>query len=224
MLVPDEVVRARYTAWREDKPLHSSSLPVRGQYLDGKPLQLLLDVAALPWSTITQRYERLKWNPKIGNDAKDRLLHRDLVTIDVVESGRSRMKFLKLTPSGTKIVQEHEGTITPLGPGSMEHEYWRNTLRTICEDHQYTVTPEYDLGNQRYVDLRATHHDHTLLIEIETGKSTVLDNITKCQGHGTLIVFFTSKAAHDAIREQLPPTTTALTPESLQQLHSFLNS
>jgi hypothetical protein len=42
------------------------------------------------------------------------------------------------------------------------------------------------------VDLHATRGDKTFVVEIETSKSNVTDNIKKRNGYGTLIVFFTT--------------------------------
>jgi hypothetical protein len=108
------------------------------------------------------------------------------------------------------------------GPGGIAHEYWRHTIKKILEGHEYTVTTEYEVSDQRYVDLCARRKERTVLVEIETGKSDVTANIAKCDGHGELVVFFTTKAAHEQHRNQLPPNTNAITPETINQLQNIL--
>jgi hypothetical protein len=73
----------------------------------------------------TSDYGAAHWN-----GVKDDLLHADLANVEVVEAGRSRMKFLTLTPAGAAIVTETDGAIAPSGSGGLEHEYWRATLRS----------------------------------------------------------------------------------------------
>jgi hypothetical protein len=82
------------------------------------------------------------------------------------------------------------------------------------------VTEEYHLGNGKRVDLCARRGERVILIEVETGKSDVHENITKCAGHGTLVVFFTNRDALEAAR--LPADVLALTPETITNLHDLL--
>ena len=84
------------------------------------------------------------------------------MNIAVIEAGKSRRKILTLTPPGAAIIEEKGGTVVRVGPGSIEHEYWRARVRTICEQQGYTVTAEYGLGHERYADLQAQRDARTL--------------------------------------------------------------
>jgi hypothetical protein len=218
-LVTDNAVKARYDAWTTTP---APEEPLVGLALREKELALLLDVAAHPISTVTQRYHRLRWNPNTGNPVKDSIIRHGLATFSTVDIGRTHMKFLTLTEHGEAIVIEHGGTIRHHGTAGIEHEFWRARLRERCENRGYTVTDEYRLPNGKRVDLQARRSDKAFLLEVETGKSDVQDNINRAAGHGTLIVFFTNNRARDDAKAFLPPDVLAITPDTLNTLHDAL--
>lgn len=196
------------------------SVPEPLSAISDKERVLLDDIAAHPISTITQRYERLGWNPKTGNSIKDRLLASGLATFELLPVLNSRVKLLALTEQGTADLKARGVAVTSSGRAGLEHEFWRARIKERCTSRGYSVTEEYHLGDGKRVDLLARHQDRKILIEIETGKSDVHANITKCAGLGELVVFFTSKVARDAAR--LSPEVLALTPASLSRLHDLL--
>jgi hypothetical protein len=104
----------------------------------------------------------------------------------------------------------------------MEHEFWRARHKERCETRGYIATEEYHLGNGKRVDLHVQRAERVFLIEVETGKSDVQANVAKCAGHGTLVVFFTSREALDAARANLPNDVLAVTPETIAVLHEAL--
>ena len=67
--------------------------------------------------------------------------------------------------------------------------------RNSRENRGYTVTEEFHLGERRRADLCATRNGRTILLEIETGRSNVVENIKKSAGH-KLVLFFTSNGRH----------------------------
>jgi hypothetical protein len=196
-------------------PRHPSFPPGR--------LTLLLDIAAYPVSTVTARYARLRWNPNTGNIAQTALLDKGLAEFNWVPDGRTRLKILSPTDKGTVIIEANNGLVRPTGPAGAEHELWRSRLRDRCEQHEYHVVEEHHLGDRKRVDLVAERDGRRLLIEVETGKSDVLANIQKCNGHGTLIVFFTNKTAYVAMQASIPRSVIVLTPETINTIHSILN-
>jgi hypothetical protein len=222
--VSDDLVAERYTQWRcgsgEVKigVIPAVTVPVDGPR--GRELELLLDVAQHPISTVTQRYERLRWNPKTGNGIKDAAINAGLAEFMTIEAGRGRVKLLSLTPAGEDVVRTNGGAIIRSGRAGMEHEFWRSRLKERCEARGYTVTEEYHLGGGKHVDLCAQRQDRAILIEVETGKSDVKENIAKCAGRGALVVFFTSRDALEAAA--LPRDVLALTPDTIARLHDLL--
>ena len=185
-----------------------------------KEQTLLDDIARFPISTVTQRYERLGWNPKTGNAVKDKLLASGLVVFEILPVLNSRVKLLAVTEQGAADLKRRGVRAASSGRAGLEHEFWRARIRERCESRGFTVTEEYHLGAGKRVDLLAQHKGRKIFIEIETGKSDVLANIAKCKGQGDLIIFFTNAVALAAT--PVPRDVLALTPESLSQLHDVL--
>ncbi|MDX2154026.1 MAG: DUF87 domain-containing protein [Bryobacteraceae bacterium] len=185
---------------------------------------LLNDIATRPISTVTQRYERLRWNPKTGNAITARLLKRGLLAFTILPVHQGRVKILTLTTEGETYARNHHIKITSSGHAGIEHEFWRSRLQERCEARGYTVTREYQLGNGHRVDLLATRGPRRILIEIETGKSDISGNADKCQGHGHLIVFFTTTIAWRQHQKKLPTGVLAIYPDTIRHLHEVLNA
>jgi DNA-binding PadR family transcriptional regulator len=221
IIVPDNDVMARHHAWRgtntADSRQDSGKVPEAGQ----REITLLLDIAAYPISTVTQRYQRLGWNPNTGNIAQKRLEEKGLVEFLWIEDGRTRLKILSPTDSGSEVVRANGGIVRPTGPAGAEHELWRSRLRDRITQHNYDVIEEYKVNERQRVDLCATRADRRIFIEVETGKSDVQENIRKCKGQ-PLILFFTSKAALNAARPHIPHDVIVLTPETINSIHGLI--
>jgi hypothetical protein len=67
--------------------------------------ELLVNVAWHTIRTITERYERLGWNPKTGNAVKDAVIVRGLAEFIMLAVPRGHVKLLTLTPAGEDVVR-----------------------------------------------------------------------------------------------------------------------
>jgi hypothetical protein len=180
---------------------------------------LLGDIGRYPISTVTERYQRLGWNPNTGNQIKDEILKRALAEFEVIDVQRGRVKLLTLTPAGEDLVRNSGGAVMRSGRAGMEHEFWRQRLKERCERAGYTVTEEYAVGDGQRVDLAAVRGERRFFVEIETGKSDMSANVAKCVDKGAaLIVFCTNATAAAAV----PPGVVCLTPETIDQLIDLL--
>jgi len=224
--VSDDLVAERYAQWHgvpgQQRTAPTPVVTAPAAEVRPRATELLLDVAEHPISTMTQRYERLRWNPKTGNGIKDGVINTGLAEFVVIDAGRGRVKLLTLTPAGEDVVRKHGGRIRRSGRAGMEHEFWRARLKERCEARGYTVSEEYSLGGGKRVDLHAQRQDKVLLIEVETGKSDVRGNIAKCAGRGIIVVFFTSKGALDEARPAMPADVLLVSPESIDRVHDLL--
>lgn len=182
--VPDTLIRARSL----EKP------PNEKKELDGalreEELALLRDILEYPISSITERYTRLKWSMYTGNNAKDSLIRQRLASFEPVPLPNGRIKILCLTNHGIEELTRRGHAPSVQRRGGAEHEYWRYQLRKKLEEEGYEVTEEYPLGNGAAVDLRAVKQLSVVIVEVETGKSNVDQNITKCEGVAGRVLFF----------------------------------
>ena len=226
-LVLDVQIRERYTQWsgsiRKDLTGVLQAESGSPHEISERERSLLADIASKPISTVTERYERLGWNPKTGNAVKNRLIAAGMAAFVVLDIPRSHVKLLTLTDVGQQYASEHNIAVVSRGRAGLEHEFWRARIRERCEARGYTVTAEYSVGDGR-VDLHATNGERALLIEIETGHSDVRRNIEKCKDRPEhLVVFFTSDAAQRGAEQALLPTVCVVTPATISRLHDLLN-
>jgi hypothetical protein len=143
--------------------------------------KLLLDIFRHPLSQTIERYQRLGWNPREGNQRKDRLLkdqfiapvrinagHRRIKLYDITSEGKCRLRELGIDPSST-----HR-------KGSLLHQFWASFVKTKLKKAGYSVREEYPIGQGKTIDLVAEKNRRKMAIEIETGKSDAIGNVEKC--------------------------------------------
>jgi hypothetical protein len=215
--VPDAAVRDRWQTLALPTPTERHELEV-----SEREEALLRDIAAQPISPITQRYERLGWNAKIGNGIKDLVITKNLSRFDPIITPTGQVKILSLTEQGSALLERAGITTTRARHGGPEHEYWKFVIAQRFRRQGFSVTEEFPIGEGRAVDLHATRGDEQRFIEIETGRSDINANITKCTGlHGSVIFVFTDPRVRDkheaTIRNTLPGATVITTAE-LQEL------
>jgi hypothetical protein len=181
--------------------------------LSDREESLLRDIAAQPISPITQRYERLGWNAKIGNTVKDAIIAKGLAEFDAVSTPTARVKILSLTSAGKDCLVRAGADISRSRHGSVEHEYWKWAITKHLDKAGYTVDEEHARGGGKSVDLHAVRGDEVLWIEVETGRSDIPSNVEKCRSLSGRVVFvFTDQATCDQYRDVVPEalTTTEL--------------
>ena len=218
-IVPDAVVHAQWKRHFTGVPV---PLPTVVPHASDRELQLLRDVAAHPISTITQRYERLGWNYRAGNAVKDSVIASGLARFDAVATPKAQVKILSLTDRGCDLLERAGVSVARSRHGGAEHEYWKAMARAHLERHGYAVQEEYAVGGGKTVDLRAERESRVLFIEIETGKSDIPANITKCASlPGEVVFVFTTdtvRQAHEAAIRAARPDAHLLTTAELEQL------
>jgi len=138
--------------------------------------KLLKDVCLHPYTPLLQRYRRLKWNPRTGTMALQQAVKNKWVTPLLITRRKGRQKLLKLTQQGRDHANQLQ--ISHAFPVHFQHTFWRKIIKESLERNGYTVKAEHAVNG--YADLVATKNKKHYAIEIETGKSNYLDNITKC--------------------------------------------
>lgn len=219
--IPDAVVGSQ---WEQHYSRSAPALlnePVVSADVSERELALLCDVAAVPISPITHRYQRLGWHMEIGNRTKDAIIKRGLVRFDAVSTPKGQVKILTLTRDGIDVLAAHGVTFKQQRAGGAEHEFWKHELRVLLGRQGYAVIEEYALGGGKTADLRAERDGRVLFIEIETGRSDIAANVAKYSADEELIVFFTNEevaARYRALVLVDRPGTQCLTPREVDRL------
>ena len=85
-------------------------------------------------------------------------------------------------------------TSTSKRHGGIEHEYWKQKYAEKYQEKGYEITLEYPIGNGKAVDVVAEKGNEKIAIEIETGRSNIEDNISKCISlFSKIVVVFTKR-------------------------------
>lgn len=215
-LVADSVVRKQWLASTNSRLHRAQSPPAE------RELQLLRDVAEHPISTITKRYERLGWNYRLGNTLKDAVIRNGLARFDPVSTPTAQVKILSLTDHGRDVLERAGVPVSRPRHGGMAHEYWKATVREHLQRLGFRVQEEHPIGEGKTVDVYGESGNRRLYIEIETGRSDIRANATKCTDvNGEVVFLFTddeSRRAHKALITSLLPDARVMTTADLERL------
>jgi Helicase HerA, central domain len=184
---------------------------------------LLLDVVAHPIAFITDRYQRLAWSSRTGNQVKDSLITKGLARFEPVPTPTAQVKIFRFTTVGERYLTDHGVALSRSRHGGAAHEYWRQMLTERLTKRGFAVTAEAPVGDGKTVDLRAEKQQRVLWIEIETGRSDVSANLAKCHGLvGAVVFFFTTAAVATAHASAVTAAgAIALTPDRIGDLDAL---
>ncbi|MBC8402184.1 MAG: ATP-binding protein [Candidatus Marinimicrobia bacterium] len=172
-------------------------------------LELMEDIKTHPFSGVVERYKRLNWSRRKGNENKIALIEKNLIEIQEIPTRSGRVVILKLSKTGeeliSKTIPDHD---EQLRQGGIIHEYWKNRYAEKYESDGYKITIEEPIGQGKSVDVVVRKDDHSIAIEIETGRSNILENIKKCLKHdfNEIIIVATSQQIEIKILRLLKET------------------
>lgn len=161
--------------------------------------RFLDDVRAYPADGVDARYHRLKLSPDAGTRLKRRLLALGLLQEERVSIGRTRRALLRLTPSAREIAGQDDG----MRHESLAHEYWKRHYADQYRARGYHVEIEAPrqpaIGGR--VDVLATRGHERVAIEVETGKSDVVENVRRdlLAGYARVVVVASSERVWSTI-------------------------
>ena len=142
---------------------------------------LLKDIYSNKLSGVVERYKRLQWSRRKGNELKNSLLKKQLIDTEEISTKSGRVIVLKLTRTGKRKLDtpDNEKTID-IKEGGVTHEYWKNKYAQVLKDKGFDITFEKSIGEGKSVDVVATKKGKQIAVEVETGRSDILSNINKC--------------------------------------------
>ena len=167
---------------------------------------LLNDILNYPYSGVVERYKRIGWSRRKGNEYKKSLIEKQLIT--PVEIPTKSGRVVILTAIQKKIPQSSDTNTKPKRSGGIIHEYWKHTVAERYRQDGYDVTIEYPVGAGKTIDIYAAKSEHTIAVEIETGRSDIEANLRKCLEADVQEIIFiatnrnTQKKIHDTIKKQ----------------------
>ena len=142
---------------------------------------LLKDICTNKLSGVVERYRRLQWSRRKGNELKNSLLKKQLIDNEEIPTKSGRVVVLKLTKEGKLLFNKPILNKQPdIREGGITHEYWKNKYAQILKNKGFDITFEKPIGEGKTVDVVATKNNKQIAIEVETGRSDILSNINKC--------------------------------------------
>ena len=160
---------------------------------------LLRDIAEHPVSPVTERYNRLGFNPKQGTRAVTRLIEAGYLKAVTVPVPGSHIRLLELKPMARSLLKLPARESDR--HGGLEHRYWVERIASELESDGWEVVKEAPIGDGRAVDVLVSREDRRIAIEVETGKSDWVANVKKCVDAGLLTVLIV--ATRSAVQKQL---------------------
>jgi hypothetical protein len=161
----------------------------------------LKDIVVHRFSPVAQRYVRLGLSARKGNKLQSRLTEKGLVVPEFVHDGRGRRKLLGLTDKARQLLGlPEEGRRS----GGIEHQFWVERVAEHLAAAGFQIEREFPIGEGKTVDLVATRDGKRIAVEVETGKSDAIGNISKCleAGYESVLCLPIGKESTDRIREQ----------------------
>ncbi len=170
---------------------------IRGadQGLNAEELEFVADVIRHPDSGVNDRYRRLGWSADRGTRVKRRLLGASMLEESVVPVGRTRKMILR-----TKRAADWRGA------ESVPHEYWKRfywrRLRSVGFN---AVLEAKRVKTSGRVDLLAKRGQERIALEVETGRSDIVENVRRDlrERVDRVIVTCTSAAAKRQVERKL---------------------
>lgn len=169
----------------------------RGKFALGQEeMALLQDAARMPFSSMVERYTRLQMNAYQGNRARNDLIAKGMARIEEINTGKGRGKFMVLTDEGIELAEGLGWKVKLLNRNeSFEHQYWKERLAGEARELGWTVEMEKRMPNGKEVDLVLTRGERRIAVQVETGKSTVEENVIGLHGCGfeKVLVWWTDR-------------------------------
>jgi hypothetical protein len=152
--------------------------PVGDKQINWLEKQLIADIIENQYVGVNTRYKRLNISTRNGNKTKEMLITKGIIINEDIIDTNGKTVLLKLTKEGEKIAKKLGHNIEKLnGKAGLEHEYFRYKVAEYYKKLGYAVTMEKQVNGE--ADIEAKKGSLKIAIEIETGKSSITDNIKK---------------------------------------------
>lgn len=175
---------------------------IKSKYPSNQVSLLLIDVFLNPLSSITQRYKRLKINPKYGNNSKNLLISQGFIQPKKIVTSSGWITLFELTHKATGTLRDSGYEVKDVREGII-HKFWKNKVAEYYRSKNCEVLIEEYINGKP--DIIVISRNKKIALEIETGSSDVLRNIEKNlkAGFNEIICVATNKSVEDKIKEQL---------------------
>jgi hypothetical protein len=163
--------------------------------------RLLADIHLHPLSSTTQRYKRLGFNARYGNEFKKLLISENLIRPRKIITGSGWITLFELTTKG-KIMLRDLGYEVNKNKESIEHKFWKHSIAEYYRNKGLDVLVEERVNGNP--DIIVMNKNKSTAVEIETGSSDFMKNVKRdLKFFDKVICVATSRTAEKNIRNEL---------------------
>jgi len=137
---------------------------------------LLVDIFNYPLSSLVNRYRRLGINPRVGNEHKKIMISEGLVVPKRFVTRETHVLLFELTQKGKSVLREL-GYDVKDSMESIEHKFWKSKIAEYYKTKGYNVLVEEHINGRP--DIIVVNGSKQIAIEVETGSSDFIKNITR---------------------------------------------
>ncbi len=162
-------------------------------------LRLLIDILHQPLSGVTERYERLGFNARMGDRYRKALLSEGLIQPRIITTNSGWLTLFDITPKGRATLRDEGYAVSDEKEGVI-HKYWKHAIAEYYKGKGFDVlVEEYINGKPDVIVLNGRKR---IAVEIETGNSDALGNIEKNlkAGFDEIICVATNKEVEEKIK------------------------
>ncbi len=139
--------------------------------------KLLIDILEHPFSSVTERYKRLSFYPKSGNQYRKDIIWEKCARAVKVITGTGWITLFELTRKGKMVLSDLGYDFKNESEGVV-HKYWKHRISEYYKKKGFDVSVEEYYLNGR-PDIIVRDGDRKVAIEIETGKSDYVKNVKR---------------------------------------------
>jgi hypothetical protein len=164
--------------------------------------RLLVDIFLYPMSSITQRYKRLKLNPKYGNKFKNLLISQGCIQPRKIITNSGWITLFELTQKGKAVLRDSGYEVKDTREGII-HKFWKNKVAEYYRSRNLEVLVEEQVNSRP--DIIVVNQNKKIAVEIETGSSDAIQNIERNlqAGFDEIICVATNRQVEEKIKVQL---------------------
>ena len=154
-------------------------------------------------SGITQRYKKLRLNPKYGNKFKNLLISQGCIQPKKIITSKGWITLFELTQKGKMELRDLGVEFKNTSEGVV-HKFWKHKIAEYYRSKDLDVRIEEYFVNGR-PDIIVEKDDKKIAVEIETGKSDYVKNVKQAleAGFDEVICVATNRHVEEKIRKEL---------------------
>lgn len=147
-------------------------------------INFIKDIMTDPVSTTVTRYHRLNFSRRRGNAIRQHLADIGIVTPVLIATRSGQVVLYDITDTGRKVCKYLGIGSTPFTRESLEHRYWVNEAMSYFRKRGYEIEKEQIIKGCQAIDILAHRPGERIGVEVETGKSDIVANLTKLKNTG----------------------------------------